>query len=207
MIQAVRLWCSGIGRSAGEVASRAACSRSSNSVASWKATEQPIDTSTATGKAFLDMLGVFAEFETNLRKERQLEGIAKAKAAGVYKGLALSAPSISSLSMRIRRTPASEPKASLIGLWRFASGERDPPDDSLPSAGLFTSRSAAIAIALAGLPIGEFDAWMEGCSAHQPILGGRPYFAILCLPPYSRIPGTVLGTVDSGPAIGGRWLE
>src|SRR6266550_6614156 len=51
-----------------------------------KATEQPIDTSTAAGKCFLDMLGVFAEFETNLRKERQLEGIAKAKAAGVYKG-------------------------------------------------------------------------------------------------------------------------
>jgi len=54
--------------------------------ASLKATEQPIDTSTAAGKAFLDMLGVFAEFETNLRKERQMEGIAKAKAAGVYKG-------------------------------------------------------------------------------------------------------------------------
>ena len=32
------------------------------------------------------MLGVFAEFETNLRREWQLEGIAKAKAAGVYKG-------------------------------------------------------------------------------------------------------------------------
>jgi DNA invertase Pin-like site-specific DNA recombinase len=54
--------------------------------AALKATEQPIDTSTAAGKAFLDMLGVFAEFETNLRKERQLEGIAKAKEAGVYKG-------------------------------------------------------------------------------------------------------------------------
>ncbi len=54
--------------------------------ASLKATEQPIDTSTAAGKCFLDMLGVFAEFETNLRKERQLEGIAKAKAAGIYKG-------------------------------------------------------------------------------------------------------------------------
>src|SRR3982074_2087465 len=51
-----------------------------------KATEQPIDTSTAAGKCFLDMLGVFAEFETNLRRERQMEGIAKAKAAGVYKG-------------------------------------------------------------------------------------------------------------------------
>lgn len=49
-------------------------------------TEQPVDTSTAAGKCFLDMLGVFAEFETNLRKERQAEGIAKAKAAGVYKG-------------------------------------------------------------------------------------------------------------------------
>src|SRR5262249_54271589 len=54
--------------------------------AALKATEQPIDTSTAAGKCFLDMLGVFAEFETNLRKERQLEGIAKAKAEGVYKG-------------------------------------------------------------------------------------------------------------------------
>src|SRR5258707_15781633 len=54
--------------------------------ASLKATEQPSDTGTPAGRAFLDMLGVFAEFETNLRKERQLEGIAKAKAAGVYKG-------------------------------------------------------------------------------------------------------------------------
>jgi DNA invertase Pin-like site-specific DNA recombinase len=32
------------------------------------------------------MLGVFAEFETNLRRERQLEGIAAAKARGVYRG-------------------------------------------------------------------------------------------------------------------------
>jgi len=45
-----------------------------------------IDTSTASGKASLSMLGVFAEFETNLRRERQLEGIAKAKVDGVYKG-------------------------------------------------------------------------------------------------------------------------
>lgn len=39
---------------------------------SLRATEQPINTSTAVGKCFLDMLGVFAEFETNLRRERQL---------------------------------------------------------------------------------------------------------------------------------------
>ena len=53
---------------------------------SLRATEQPVDTSTAAGKAFFQMLGVFAEFETNLRRERQMEGIQKAKAAGVYKG-------------------------------------------------------------------------------------------------------------------------
>jgi DNA invertase Pin-like site-specific DNA recombinase len=50
------------------------------------ATEQPVDTSTATGKAFFDMLGVFAEFETNLRRERQSEGIVAAKKRGVYRG-------------------------------------------------------------------------------------------------------------------------
>lgn len=51
-----------------------------------KATEQPIDTRSAAGKAFLDMLGVFAEFETNLRRERQLEGVAAAKLRGAYTG-------------------------------------------------------------------------------------------------------------------------
>lgn len=65
--------------------------------AALRATEQPIDTSNAAGKAFLDMLGVFAEFETNLRRERQLEGIAQAKAAGVYKG---RPPSIQAAKVR-----------------------------------------------------------------------------------------------------------
>ena len=50
------------------------------------ATEQPVDTSTAAGKAFFDMLGVFAEFETSLRAERQAEGIAAAKQRGTYRG-------------------------------------------------------------------------------------------------------------------------
>ena len=54
-----------------------------------KATEQPVDTGSAAGKAFLDMLGVFAEFESNLRRERQMEGIKAAKERGVYKGLSL----------------------------------------------------------------------------------------------------------------------
>ena len=50
------------------------------------ATEQPVDTSTAAGKAFFDMLGVFAQFETNLRRERQAEGIVAAKQRCAYRG-------------------------------------------------------------------------------------------------------------------------
>lgn len=57
-----------------------------------RATEQAVDTSTPAGIAFLQMLGVFAQFETAIRKERQMEGIAKAKAQGVYKGRRPSVP-------------------------------------------------------------------------------------------------------------------
>ena len=62
-----------------------------------RATEQLVDTGTASGKAFLDMLGVFAEFETNLRRERQLEGIRAAKERGVYRG---RRPSIDTAEVR-----------------------------------------------------------------------------------------------------------
>ncbi len=50
------------------------------------ATEQSISNKDATGKCFMDMLGVFAEFETNLRYERQMEGIKIAKEKGKFKG-------------------------------------------------------------------------------------------------------------------------
>ena len=62
-----------------------------------RATEQQVDTSTPAGTAFLQMLGVFAEFETNIRRERQMEGIAKAKAKGVYTG---RKPSIDAAEVR-----------------------------------------------------------------------------------------------------------
>jgi DNA invertase Pin-like site-specific DNA recombinase len=45
-----------------------------------------VDTDSNTGKLMLAILGAVAEFETDIRKERQREGIDKAKAAGVYKG-------------------------------------------------------------------------------------------------------------------------
>jgi DNA invertase Pin-like site-specific DNA recombinase len=47
---------------------------------------QSIDTSSSTGKLTLAILGAVAEFENDIRKERQRAGIARAKANGVYKG-------------------------------------------------------------------------------------------------------------------------
>ena len=70
------------------------------------ATEQPVDTSTATGKAFFDMLGVFAEFETNLRRERQAEGIAMAKQKGTYRG---RPPKIDMDAIRVRIAEGQSP--------------------------------------------------------------------------------------------------
>lgn len=45
-----------------------------------------LDTTTSSGKLFLTILGGFAEFEAQIRRERQQEGIEKAKAAGRYRG-------------------------------------------------------------------------------------------------------------------------
>jgi DNA invertase Pin-like site-specific DNA recombinase len=56
-----------------------------------------VDTSTSTGKLLLGMLAAIAEFETDIRKERQREGIERAKAAGVYKG---RKPSVDAAAVR-----------------------------------------------------------------------------------------------------------
>lgn len=45
-----------------------------------------VDTDSSTGRLMMAILGAVAAFEADIRKERQMEGIAKAKAAGVYKG-------------------------------------------------------------------------------------------------------------------------
>jgi DNA invertase Pin-like site-specific DNA recombinase len=82
-----------------------------------RATEQPIDTSTPAGLAFLQMLGVFAQFETAIRKERQMEGIAKAKVKGVYKG---RKPSVDVAAVRSLRNEGVGPSdiAKRLGIGR-----------------------------------------------------------------------------------------
>jgi DNA invertase Pin-like site-specific DNA recombinase len=48
--------------------------------------DQHIDTSDATGRLLFHMLGAIAQFETELRAERQMDEITKAKARGVHFG-------------------------------------------------------------------------------------------------------------------------
>jgi len=48
--------------------------------------DQHIDTSDATGRLLFNMLGAIAQFETELRAERQMDGIRKARERGVSLG-------------------------------------------------------------------------------------------------------------------------
>ena len=54
--------------------------------ASLRVLDMGLDTGTPNGKLMLTMLGAIGEFERAMMLERQREGIAKAQAAGLYKG-------------------------------------------------------------------------------------------------------------------------
>jgi DNA invertase Pin-like site-specific DNA recombinase len=54
----------------------------------FKVVEQVIDTASPAGKLQFHLLAAIAEFEKDLHKERQREGIAQAKARGLYTGKA-----------------------------------------------------------------------------------------------------------------------
>lgn len=96
-----------------------------------RATEQSVDTSTPAGRMFFQMLGVFAEFETAIRKERQMEGISKAKREGVYKGRKPSINDSMILEMRARGVGATEiSKALGIGrasVYRILNDSKKAP--------------------------------------------------------------------------------
>ena len=64
--------------------------------------DQNIDTSNATGRLLFNMLGAIAQFETEIRAERQMDGIQKAKEQGVCFGRskALSEEQVNDLCQR-----------------------------------------------------------------------------------------------------------
>lgn len=90
--------------------------------------EQPLNAATTAGKAFLHMLGAFAEFGTNLLRERQMEGIAAARERGVHMG---RRPTIDSGEARRlhadeRPSPAADARRLGIagsGVRRFLPGQ------------------------------------------------------------------------------------
>jgi DNA invertase Pin-like site-specific DNA recombinase len=67
-----------------------------------------VDTDSGMGKLVLAILGAVAEFETDIRRERQREGIEKAKAEGVYKG---RKPSVDVARVRELRDAGMKPSA------------------------------------------------------------------------------------------------
>jgi DNA invertase Pin-like site-specific DNA recombinase len=56
--------------------------------------QQGLDTKTPAGKAMFQMLGVFAEFERAIIRERVVAGMARAKARGTKSGKPIGRPAI-----------------------------------------------------------------------------------------------------------------
>jgi DNA invertase Pin-like site-specific DNA recombinase len=71
--------------------------------------QQGLDTSTPAGRAMFQMMGVFAEFERNVIRERVLSGMARAKANGTKSGKPIGRPRIDP------RTRAAIRSAYMVG--------------------------------------------------------------------------------------------
>jgi DNA invertase Pin-like site-specific DNA recombinase len=56
--------------------------------------KQGLDTSTPAGRAMFQMLGVFAEFERNVIRERVIAGMTRARETGTKSGKAIGRPSL-----------------------------------------------------------------------------------------------------------------
>ena len=64
--------------------------------------QQGLDTTTTAGKAMFQMLGVFAEFERGIIRERVNAGLARAKANGVKLGRRRTKPSVEAQIVALR---------------------------------------------------------------------------------------------------------
>lgn len=67
-----------------------------------------VDTATSTGKLTLAILGAVAEFENDIRRERQRDGIERAKQKGVYRG---RKPSIDAARVKTLKAEGMGPAA------------------------------------------------------------------------------------------------
>lgn len=95
--------------------------------------QQHIDTTTSEGRLMLNILASFAEFETDIRKERQTDGIAKAKAAGKYRGRPRSIDPDVIATLTCRRPPTVSQRDARTGADIDRRGATPP---RLPRRGL-----------------------------------------------------------------------
>ena len=94
--------------------------------------DQNIDTRDATGRLLFNMLGAIGQFETEIRAERQADGIRKAKARGVRLGPAhkLSPDQIAELRQRrlkgvLIKTLMQDYGLSKASVYRYLSPAKD----------------------------------------------------------------------------------
>lgn len=94
--------------------------------------DQSIDTSDATGRLLFNMLGAIAQFETEIRAERQMDGIQKAKERGVQFGRKKELSSEQMEELREKRREGvlikalmEEYKLSKSSIYRYLREETD----------------------------------------------------------------------------------
>lgn len=95
-----------------------------------KVIDQSIDTGDATGRLLFNMLGAIAQFETEIRAERQMDGIRNAKARGVHLGRKKSLTDAECTELRQRRKQGApiknlmkDYKLSKASVYRYLGGE------------------------------------------------------------------------------------
>ena len=100
--------------------------------------DQQIDTTDATGRLLFHMLGAIAQFETELRAERQIDGIQSAKARGVVFGRhkCLTWQQIVELQARRRqgtlnRTLMSDYRIAKATVYRYLSEANPASEEAL----------------------------------------------------------------------------
>jgi DNA invertase Pin-like site-specific DNA recombinase len=103
--------------------------------------DQNIDSSDATGRLLFNMLGAIAQFETEIRAERQLDGIQKAKSKGVRFGRqkTLTKEQIAELQARRKqgtliKTLMKEYGLSKASIYRYLQENKGSPADQNASS-------------------------------------------------------------------------
>jgi DNA invertase Pin-like site-specific DNA recombinase len=113
--------------------------------------DQAIDTTTPHGKMLFGMLAVFAEFENDLRKERQMDGIRKAQARGVYIGGRPALTPTQVLALREQRAAGvlikalmRQYKLSKASVYRYLDGTQPQTPVDMPT--VLVSRNGVVAM-------------------------------------------------------------